>query len=234
MKNTLLFGFILLTVVSCKKEMATETTEQEISPPVSTAAARIPPEDCNYVQLTLNAQGLWEAYFGNTVVKFSNLHIRNDGRLYGQMYSAETNNIITGNDGYARRDFAFEKIMCTGSPSVTKEETTMTYSQFVNTANGNTSYLFYQNNISYGMQFSMYVQTQLSTGTAQYNVSTMTYKNTSYNWNTDMSCSGTSLILGKLVAKGVVQQPNGTFTYTEFGIAPHCYKDPMVAFYAWP
>lgn len=226
MKQLLLIIVTALLLTSCKKDsIISETPALD-----NTVASRNPPSgDCGYVTLTQNAQGQWQAYFGNVLVKFSNLHIYYDGRLYGRLESAENYPLTTGHEGIPSREFAFEKISCSGSWAITKDIDTVMYSEFINNANGNTTYLFYQNGLSTGLQFDMYAQ-ELVSGVMTYN-GTYKYTQTRYVWNTGTSCTGTTLSIGKLVAKNVVQNANGTFTATEYGIAPLCYVDQPVGWY---
>lgn len=235
MKQLVLIVVTAFLLTSCKKDsVISETPAQGTLPEIT--AGRNPTEDCGYIPLTLNAQGQWQAIFGNVIVKFSNLHIFFDGRLYGKLESAQTCILETGHEGIPSREFAFSQITCQGSGSISKEVTTQTYTDFNTLSNNNSTYGLFFNNGTFtsGSQFGMYALSHLITGVT-YVVNptnaTVTYQQTKYTWNTPFNCTNNVLTAGKLVAKNVVQLQNGTFTYSEFGIAPLCYVDQPVSWY---
>lgn len=185
-------------------------------------------EDCFYAKLTETSPGIWEANFANTNLRFTGLYIRNDGRLYGRLLAAENNNIITGGDGYDRRDFAFERIVCSGGGGVTKTTQLLSYTQFMSNSGGNSSYVYYGGTFSSGAAFSVWAQSSLASGIT-YTASTGIYEQTHYQWNTPMNCNSTQVIIGKLIAKGVIRLPGGNhFSWSEFGISNMCYPDPPI------
>lgn len=147
--------------------------------------------------------------------------------MYGRLLSAENHNILTGGDGYNQRDFAFERTVCSGGGGVTKTTQTLSYTQFMSNSGGNSSYAYYGGTFSSGTAFNLWAQGNLASGIT-YAVSTGTYQETRYQWDTPMNCTSTQVVIGKLVAKGVTRPPGGQFSWTEFGVANMCFPDPMV------
>jgi hypothetical protein len=226
----LVFG---LFFSSCKREEAQPAvhSENKVAPAGTGSGTARLIQDCAYTKLTQTTTGIWEADFGATHLKFTNLHIKPDGKLYGRLLSAENYPIVTGGDGYNQRDFAFERPNCSSAGSgVTKSTRTLSYTEFTALSGGNGSYAYYNGLFSSFGAFSLWAQSNLTSGIT-YAVGTGTYIETRYDWVTNINCNGTQVVIGKLVAKGVVQQANGTFTSTEYGISNMCYPDPFVLLY---
>ena len=243
MKKLFIVASAVCLFASCKKDQLsssepdnTNTQEARVKEITVSEPSSIIGEDCNYVKLTQTAPNVWEAYFGlGSLVKFSDLHIRNDGRVYGKIISAGTNNvtsgypILSGNDDY-RRDFSFQQTTCSGS-EVTKEEVTLTYQQYLASTNGQTTFSTVNGSPYNASQILTAAAGGLNAYISGLINGSIVFKRLGYSW-TSVSCTGSYLTLGKLTAKNVVQQQDGSFTVGEYGIAPMCYADQMPMFYA--
>lgn len=243
MKKLLIVVSAVCLFASCKKDQLSisepgdtnSLTSRVRGTSIPEEPSSIIGEDCNYIKLTQTAPNVWEAYFGlGSLVRFSDLHIRNDGRLYGKIISAGTNNVTAGYpilSGYdIRRDFSFEQTTCSAT-EVTKEEVTLTYQQYLASTNGQTTFSTVNGSPYNASQILTAASGGLNAYISGLINNNIVFKRLGYSW-TSVSCTGSYLTLGKLVAKNVVQLPDGSFTCSEFGIAPLCYKDGMIIFYA--
>ncbi len=187
---------------------------------------------CRYTKLNEISPGVYGVWYQGIYLTFSNLHIRNDGRLYGKLESSSAGIMLSGDVGTENRDFAVQSPSCTGGPgSVVKTITSVPYTQFVSNSGGNSSFAMIAGNQTLGGAFDIWLNNNLEAGVI-YNVGQVNYRLTRYDWAFNPNCNVLQIVAGKLVAKNVsvVNNSSGVpvYTCTEYGIADYCYEDQQV------
>jgi hypothetical protein len=184
-------------------------------------------QNCVYSPLQQTAPNEWSGTFQGVNVKFSDLHIRNDGKLYGRMVYAENGIILVGGDSYNQRDFGAEITVCAvSSPTIEVSTSTVFGTQIQSSA-------FINSVLSALGIFEMLgIDDLVITQLAQLaNPQQTVVKTTNYRKVTYTTCGSSRLLTGKLVAQGVTYNlVTGAYTFTGMGMATMCYTDPMVNF----
>lgn len=220
-----------LTIFSCQKEDVSPTPLKGSGTPDLPQSNQKIVQNCFYTPFQQTGSNQWTVNFEGVNCVFSNLHVRTDGRLYGRLLSAGNNSVIlTGGDSYNQRDFAFQVPTCSiGSQSietVSVVHTSVTQPANVTQATLNTALA----NAGIFDLLNQYDEVEVTVTTMPTTTTNATIVRKYKNYQV-MSCAGSKLALGKLVAKGVVVNlTTNAVTFTELGVATMCFADPMVTY----
>lgn len=224
MKKNILFYFInmclLFSYNSCSKIKTQDISTSRIYLSQKTASIEVTNQvlapTCDYVPLTQNSNGEWTCYYHGIEIKFNQLQVRQDNKLYGALLTNGTNYIVQDYAG-VQRIFSLEVPICTASAAdhISKEYVDSAY--FSNLGQGNSTFILHNSQIYTSSTMFPGVNEDYLSGDKD----VFGYLITAHHFTPTFSCASTKTLVGKFVRKQLL---GGSY---ECGIADICYPEAV-------